>query len=231
MDSLIKEWALFLDRCLETRIRADLFDAAATQLYGKSPLPGRKLAALLLKPRSAAASSLDPRVIVFVERLLALKKLDASDVLSAAYQYSRDRPLQSKEDSSRWNNPPELEEIIFHRLHKAFSTGERPVSNAEAARTVIVVSAWMASMVTSHTSSMIQAMAGIQQHPQQQSINAREALGMLLVGLIENIRILDVLTKDELKGMCVHFLSWVWLCIRLELPFPFGPKLCDHVLT
>jgi mediator of RNA polymerase II transcription subunit 5 len=218
MDSLVKEWTLFLDRCLETRIRADLFDAAATQLHRQSPLPGRKIAALLLRPRSAAANSLDPRVIIYVERLLALKKVDASDVLSAAFQHSRDRPARagdegvaSKEDSSRWHNPPELEEIIFHRLHKAFSTGERPVSNAEAVRTLIVVTGWMASMVTSHTSdSMIQAMAGIQQHPQQQSLNVREALGMLLVGLIENIRILELLTKDELKGRYFHFPSHVW---------------------
>jgi mediator of RNA polymerase II transcription subunit 5 len=215
MDSLVKEWALFLDRCLENRIRADLFDAAATQLHGTSPLPGRKLAALLLRPRSAVANSLDPRVIVYVERLLALKKVDASDVLSAAFQYSRDRPARageegvaSKEDPARWHNPPELEEIIFHRLHKAFSTGERPVTNAEAVRTLFVVSGWMASMVTSHTNdSMIQAMAGIQQHPQQQSLNVREALGMLLVGLIENIRILELLSKDELKGRCIQFLS------------------------
>jgi mediator of RNA polymerase II transcription subunit 5 len=216
MDSLVKEWALFLDRCLENRIHTNLFDAAASQLHRKSPLPGRKLASLLLRPRTAAAHSLDPRVIIYVERLLALKKVDASDVLSAAFQYSRDRPVRageegvaSKEDSTRWHNPPELEEIIFHRLHKAFLTGERPVTNAEAVRTLIVVSEWMKSMVTSHTAddSMIQAMAGIQQHPQQQSLNVREALGMLLVGLIENIRILELLSKDELKGRCIQFLS------------------------
>jgi len=208
MDSLVKEWALFLDRCLENRIRAELFDAAATQLHGKSPLPGRKLAALLLKPRSAAASSVDPRVVIYIERLLALKRVDASDVLSAAFQSSRDRPqrtgdegVPAKDDALRWHNPPELEEIIFHRLHKAFSTGERPVSNTEAVRTLIVVSGWMSAMVTSHTSdSMIQAMAGIQQQPQQQSINIREGLGYLVVGLIENVRILELLNRDELKG-------------------------------
>ncbi|KAF2709359.1 Med5-domain-containing protein [Pleomassaria siparia CBS 279.74] len=215
MDSLIKEWSLFLDRCLENRIRADLFDAAATQLHGQSPLPGRKLAALLLKPRSPAASSLDPRVIVYVERLLALRKVDASDVLSAAFQYSRDRPARAadegvaaKEDLSRWCNPPELEESIFHRMHKAFSSAERPVTNTEAVRTLIVVAAWMSAMVTSHTSdSMIQAMAGIQQHPQQQSLNVREALGMLLVGLTENTKILELLTKEEFKDVRKTFVQ------------------------
>lgn len=208
MDPLINEWTLFLDRCLDNRIRADLFDAAAAQLHGKSPLPGRKLAALLLKPRSAAANSLDPRVVVYIERLLALKKIDASDVLASAFQFSRDRPPRagedetaSKEDQSRWLNPPELEEVLFHRLHKAFSTGERPASSAEGVRTVAIVSRWMSAMVTSHTSeSMIQAMQGIQQHPQQQSINIRDALGMLVCGIIENPRILELLSKEPAKG-------------------------------
>lgn len=213
MDALTKEWALFLDRCLENRIRPDQFDAAATLLHTRSPLPGRKLAALLLRPRSAGSTSFDPRVTVYVERLLALKKVDASDVLSSTLLFSKDRPPRAGEetntkDHSTWQNPPELEEIIFHRLAKAFSgeRPERPVTNAEGLRTLVVVTGWMSAMVTSHTSdSMIQAMTGIQQHPQQQSINVREALGMLVVGLIENNRILQLLNKDELKGVPIFF--------------------------
>lgn len=212
MDSLVREWALFLDKCLENRVPIDLFAAAATQLHTRSPLPGRKLAALLVRPRTAAANSVDPRVIVYVERLLALKKVDASDVLASAFQFSKDRPLQANDnanlkDPSRWQNPPELDEILFHRLHKAFSSErpERPVTNAEGVRTLKAVTRWMSSMVTSHTSdSMIQAMTGIQQQPQQQSINVREGLGMLVVGLIENSKILQLLNRDELKGVW-HF--------------------------
>jgi mediator of RNA polymerase II transcription subunit 5 len=85
-------------------------------------------------------------------------------------------------------------------LHKAFSL-ERPLSASEAIRTVVMATKWMSAMITSHTSdSMIQAMAGIQQQPQQQSINVREGLGMLVVGLIENGKILQLLDRDTLKG-------------------------------
>lgn len=210
MDSLVKDWALFLNRCLEGRVAADLFAAAASQLHTQSPLPGRKLAALLLKPRAATATTPDPRVVVYAERLLELRKIDAADLLSSTFQFSKDRPPKAGEEAGAgtrdpppWQNPAELEEIVFHRLHKAFA-GEhpdRPVTNAEGVRTLAVVTAWMTAMVTSHTSdSMIQAMTGIQQHPQQQSINVREALGMLVLGLLENGRILQLLSKDELKG-------------------------------
>lgn len=206
MDSLVKEWGHFVDRCLENRIEVNLFAEAATRLHTRSPLPGQKLAALLVRPRVAGANTVDPRVVVYLERLLALKKLDASDLLLAAFQFSKDRPLRatdttnSKHHASRLQNPPEMDEIIFHRLHKAFSA-ERPLSAREAIRTVIVATRWMSAMITSHTSdTMIQAMAGIQQQPQQQSINVREGLGMLVVGLIENGKILQLLNRDTLKG-------------------------------
>ncbi|KAF2656859.1 Med5-domain-containing protein [Lophiostoma macrostomum CBS 122681] len=237
MDPLSKPWSLFIDRCLQDRIGVEVFDAAVAQLYGKAPLPGKQLALLLLKPRSPAAVSIDPRVIVYVERLLASQRIDASDVLFAAFLYSRDQPPRaadeaapSKDLHARWLNPPELEEILFHRLHKAFNSGERPASHVEGLRVVRLVSRWMTAMVTSHTSdSMIQAMAGIQQHPHQQSINIRDALGILVGGLIENGKILELLNhklnKDTRKTFVeslstfIPFLSQTSLQLanRLEL--------------
>jgi mediator of RNA polymerase II transcription subunit 5 len=209
MALMVKEWTNFLNRCIEHRIQPDVFDAAAAQLHAKSPLPGRKIAALLLTPRVPNASSVDPRVVIYLERLLALKKVDASDVLASAFQYSKDRLPKTGEDGSsktdELHNPPELEEVVFHRLSKAFQTEERPVNNTEGLRTLVIVARWMQTMVTSHTSdTMIQAMAGIQQQPQQQSINVREGLGMLVVGVIENPKMLLILNNPKGKGE--HFL-------------------------
>jgi mediator of RNA polymerase II transcription subunit 5 len=211
MTLMIKEWTLFLDRCIEHRIRPDLFDTATAQLHAKSPLPGRKLAALLLQPRSGSASSVDPRVVTYLERLLALKKVDASDVLASAFQYSKDRlPKTGANEPAKdaeWHNPPELEEIVFHRLSKEFQAEERPLNNSEGLRTLIVVTQWMRVMVTSHTSdTMIQAMAGIQQQPQQQSINVREGLGMLVVGVVENPKMLHILNDSKCTGRLAYAL-------------------------
>lgn len=202
---MIKEWTTFLDRCLQHRVQAELFDAATAQLHQKSPLPGRKLAALLLKPRTPGAISVDPRVIIYLERLLALKKVDASDVLSAIFYFSKDRVPKNGEDASgnvsTRTNSPELEEVVCHRLHKAFAAEERPLNNTEGMQTLLVVTRWMQAMVTSHTSdTMIQAISGIQQQPQQHTINVREALGVLVVGLIENSKILLILNHPSAKG-------------------------------
>lgn len=205
MDSMVREWTVFIDRCLNQRVQTDVFDAASEQLYRKSPLSGRKIAALLLKPRFPSASNVDPRVIVYLERLLALKKVDASDVLSATFYFSRNRQPKSGGDvlegETKWTNSPELDEIVCHRLHKTFAAEERPVNNTEGLQTLIVVTRWMQALVNSHTSdTMMQAMTGISQHPQQQSINVREALGVLAVGLIENAKILLILNHPTAKG-------------------------------
>jgi mediator of RNA polymerase II transcription subunit 5 len=229
MDSMLKEWTVFLDGCLESRVQPDLFAAAVAQLHAKSPLPGRKLAGLLLRPRAAGASNIDPRTIVFLEQLLTLKKVDASDVLTVAFLCSKDRlPKTGSENPPKnvlWNNPPELEEVVFHRLHKAFASEERPLNNTEGLRTLNVITRWMQVMVTSHTSdTMIQAMAGIQQ-PQQHSISVREGLAMLVVGIIENSKMLRILNNPKGKGKR-HITTSSCACRVAEDQPPIGHLPC-----
>jgi mediator of RNA polymerase II transcription subunit 5 len=201
---MVKEWQVFLDRCLEQRVPPHVFAAAVVQLHTKSPLDGRKLAFQLLRPRAARSSIIDPRVIIYLEQLLALKKVDASHVLISAFLFSKDRlpktGAENPQKDAQWNNPPEFDEVIFHRLHKAFAAEERPTNNDEGIRTLVAVTRWMQAMVTSHTSdTMIQAMAGIQQ-PQQSSINVREGLAMLVIGIIENAKMLRILNNPKGKG-------------------------------
>ncbi|KAF2461655.1 mediator complex, subunit Med5 [Lineolata rhizophorae] len=50
MEPPSKAWSAFFAACFQRRIRADGFDAFATELHGRFPLPGPSLAALLLRP-------------------------------------------------------------------------------------------------------------------------------------------------------------------------------------
>jgi mediator of RNA polymerase II transcription subunit 5 len=58
---------------------------------------------------------------------------------------------------------------------------------------------------------MIQAMAGIQQ-PQQHSINVREGLAMLVIGVIENSKILRILNNPKGKGKRLSYFRKIFLC-------------------
>lgn len=205
MEPSIKEWTAFLDRCLSARVRPDQFVKAAAQLQTTCPLPASILAVLILRPPKIYGANVcyDIRVVLYLEKLLAEKRIDASDLLAASFHYSNDRPSKPDQDVSKERrcNPPEVDEILFTRVQKAFQTEERPLTNSEGVRTLFVVTRWMQAMVTSHTSdSMIQAIAGIQQQPQQQSINNREALGVLMVGIVENAKMLRILNHPTCKG-------------------------------
>lgn len=204
MESMEKEWRLCLDGCLERRIPKNVFAAVVAQLHAKSPLPGRRIATLLLRPRAAGVFSVDPRIIVYTEQLLESKKINAADLLISTFRYSKDRLPKTGAASKdvQWHNPPELEETFFHRLHKSFATEQRPLTSNEGISTLMIITRWMQALVTSHTSdTMLQAMSGIQQQPQQQSINVREGLGMLVVGIIENSKMLRILNHRKGKGM------------------------------
>jgi len=210
MESMEKDWRLCLDGCLERRIPKTVFAAIVAQLHAKSPLPGRRIAALLLRPRSTGVSSVDPRIIVYTEQLLESKKVNAAEVLSSTFQYSKDRlpKTAGPVKEMQWHNPPELEENIFHRLHKSFAAERRPITNNEGISTLIIITRWMQSLVTSHTSdTMLQAISGIQQQPQQQSINLREGLAMLVVGIIENSKMLHILNHPKVKGMYIALMG------------------------
>jgi len=210
MESMEKDWRLCLDGCLERRIPKTVFAAIVAQLHAKSPLPGRRIAALLLRPRSTGVSSVDPRIIVYTEQLLESKKVNAAEVLSSTFQYSKDRlpKTAGPVKEMQWHNPPELEENIFHRLHKSFAAERRPITNNEGISTLIIITRWMQSLVTSHTSdTMLQAISGIQQQPQQQSINLREGLAMLVVGIIENSKMLHILNHPKVKDLRKSFIQ------------------------
>ena len=228
-----KQWRLFAKRCLQRRIRADKFEALAKQLRQRTSIPGSSIAATLFRPRQDSVSFLtgDPLVPVYIERLMGAGLVDAADVLSAMFNSSRHRPPKGAEQSGadgegaqaadssaaeqeqqnsspggKVQNPPELEETIFYRVAKSFNTGERPKSIAEARRTSYMAIQWMTSIVASGTSdSMMDALTGGNQQMQLQSALVREALGMLMIAVMENEKMATVQDTAVPKSK-MHFL-------------------------
>lgn len=223
MDASIKGWRVFLDNCLKRRLRAKDFEQFATELSKRNPLKGRKLAELVLSPATrSTAACVDPLLPVYLDRLLALDKVDVGDILEVAYKHSKDCVQKAAEDATRdgrqaseARNPSELEEIIFHRLAKAFQTGERPRTVPEVQRSWTVLAAWMPAMATAHTGdSVLRAMAGATQesdHVQQEQAQllVREAFGMLLLAMLENQKavgvVIKALPKEVVKKLASGF--------------------------
>lgn len=237
MGSSKKTWTLFIRRCLLKRIRADQFGDLTAELVVKSPIAGARLAELILDPASQPNNCLDPLLPVYVERLLTVSLVDASDVLAALFKGSRDHLQQLVGDGepgqrSKLNhhNPPELEEVLLHRLAKAFVSRERPRNPIEARRTLHVMSQWMSAMVTASTSdSMMDAMTGDIPQVPPQVLLVREALAMLMVTLADNPKVVGVLDMAFPKSMYATITLFTIGSLQVLLAF----QIClrrDHLI-
>jgi mediator of RNA polymerase II transcription subunit 5 len=79
------------------------------------------------------------------------------------------------------------------------------LDSTEGFGTLLVMTRWMQAMVTSHTNdNMIKAITGmqtgIQHQPQQQSINVHEGLGVLVIGVVENPKMIRILNHPKCVG-------------------------------
>lgn len=192
-------WTHFVDRCLQNRLSADKLEKLAVQLSKRIPRDETQLAEALLRPRSQATACLDPLIPVYLERLLVLNFLNPPEVLNALFRYSRDYATGAghshgspkKQQSQHWHITPELEELVFARLSKAFVTNERPKSVVEVQKTLATLSRWMNTLNSSQTAeSVIHSLADGSQAQRTQTL---VGLGMLVIATIEHPKVAGVI--------------------------------------
>lgn len=206
----LKEWALFYERCLDSRLRAEKFDVFSSALYARSPLPGGVLAELFIRPRKDCVGFLDPLIAVYLDRLFVQGRISSADILRSTFSWSRDGPakrpatgeqLSAKEIAkAALYNAVELDEIILHRMLKAFIHGEAPKDENETRMILRILPQWMQSIVSNHTSdSMMQAMTGAVQAVQMKSFLVREAMGLLMLGVLESAKVTEFLNSANFR--------------------------------
>ncbi|KAF2142643.1 uncharacterized protein K452DRAFT_318229 [Aplosporella prunicola CBS 121167] len=191
-------WTTFVDRCLDNRISPEKLEKFAIEMRKMMRSDGTVIAQALFRPRSRATSCLDPLVPVYLERLLALDLLGPPDILTALFHYSRDRPARAEETPkspkkqiSHGHITPEMEELVFTRLSKAYETGERPRSVKEVLSTLAVLSQWMSAIVTPHAADpVMHSMPDEAQATRTQSILV---LGMLITYVMQNVKVAGVM--------------------------------------
>ncbi|KAI9757383.1 MAG: mediator complex subunit [Candelina submexicana] len=219
MDVESQEWTKLLDRCLLARVKGPKFSAFCKALYSKNPIASSKLANIFIRPRASSALTVDPLIPSYIECLLALEQISVPDALRTLLRYSRlyhsDEALYPRGDQSEDINNlyhgPDLEQILLFRYAKCFITGGRPKNAHEAYSTLRAVATWMSAIVTASTKDeMMQDLAGVGNSTQPEAIAVREAVGMLVVALAENGRVMSVLDGQcpkDVKQTFAHALS------------------------
>ncbi|KAF2759673.1 Med5-domain-containing protein [Pseudovirgaria hyperparasitica] len=230
MDSPVKEeppsevWARFVNNCLAMRVRPERFDALSQKLIVNSPIEGRFLANIVLRPQTPGYELMDPLVLGYLEKALSRDLIDAGDILLSLFRWSKDRPYNNDEDKNsaeaHRRNPPRLDELVLHHLARVFADSQRPKSPPEARRTLILVTKWMVAMVDlHHKDSMLQAMNGAE-HTHR--IVARDALGQLAIALLSNARVVGIMNnrifrKGEKKSLAQAVSTFVPFLAQISI--------------
>lgn len=212
-------WVQFVDRCLQNRLGADKLETFALQLSKRIPRDEAQLAEALMRPRSRATACLDPLIPVYLERLLVLNFLNPPDILHALFKYSRDYPAGSehspkKQQHQQWHITPELEELVFARLSKAFVTNERPRSVAEVQKTLATLAQWMHAVNSSQTAESV--MHSLTDGTQGQRTQTMVSLGMLVIAAMEHPKVAGVIEAALPKGLFAILLP-LWQLFFMSL--------------
>ncbi|KAK4033848.1 hypothetical protein C8A01DRAFT_19269 [Parachaetomium inaequale] len=88
MSAAVAAWELFLHRALTRRLDPDTFAAYLPIHFAEHPLPPVIVADILLRPTPLQHYSLDPRVPLYLNRLLKQRRVDVAAVLRALFKYS-----------------------------------------------------------------------------------------------------------------------------------------------
>ncbi|PQE23737.1 mediator complex subunit Med5 protein [Rutstroemia sp. NJR-2017a WRK4] len=211
--SAIASWQKFLNHSLVTRLDPEPFTTYIRILSSKSPLSSSYICSIFLRPQSHNDTSIDPRILRYLQILLAEELVDCAGVLRALLKYSslwtfrHDGNLQQeatggtekakgvKEAAQRWKNSYSAEEMMLYRLAKTVSSGAAPKSAQEAVEILAVCIQWM-EMVTTAMGQGAHAMLNPESHAEEIGMLGM-ALGTLMVAVVGNVKILETLEKGH----------------------------------
>ena len=207
-----EEWERLVSRCLQQRLPPAKLEKFATLLTARTPLSPASLADILLRPRSPAVTGFDPLIPLYVERLLESNRLRLPDILLVLLQRSRYHhssgvaDVEREEDAlatdARWHNSAELEETILLRVARILMLARAPQTRAEGWSLLKTAADWMTAVVASSTrDQMMRDMSGSTAPvltPDDMAVT--DALGTFVVALVENLRIVNLLSGPGPKG-------------------------------
>lgn len=208
MDDTEKQWNSLIRASLERRLPAEQFATFIKQLEQKSPLPGSKLAVTFFERVAKTTNYNDPRVPLYLDALLDASLINSADILFALLLRSgtRSAPNADNEQDASQNDQlhyaPQLESSIILQLARKFVSEKLPRTQTEARLSFRALHEWTANVV-SHTTNetMMHAMgAEVQNVDHYNSTLTRDAVGHLLIAVLENIKMGGMLNSALGKG-------------------------------
>lgn len=222
----IATWQKLLNNSLASRLDPEPFTDYIRILSSRNPLPSPYICEIFLRPDTYNDITIDPRVLRYIQILLAEGLVDCAGILrgllkySSLWSYRQDAHIQNethngrekvrrvKEGSKRWKNSYAAEEMMLYRLAKTVATGVRPKNVQEAVDLLVVCIQWM-NMVSLGMGQGAHEILDMGAHVEEIGMVGM-ALGTLMVAVVGNSKILEVLQK----GRCPKGSSALCSCLN-----------------
>ncbi|KAF5879332.1 putative mediator of rna polymerase ii transcription subunit 5 protein [Botrytis fragariae] len=209
----IANWQTLLNNSLASRLDFEPFTDYIRILYSRNPLPSQYICEIFLRPDKYNDIHVDPRVLRYVQILLAEGFIDCAGILRVLLRYSSlwsymqdghmhseanngaDKTKRVKGGNRRWKMSYSAEEMMLYRLAKTVSTGIRPKNVQEAVDLLMICIQWM-DMVATSMGRGAHEILDIEAHVEEIGMVGM-ALGTLMVAVVGNAKILGAIQNGR----------------------------------
>jgi len=192
-DEATKQWQTLIRNSLRLRLDQDKFLRFVEELSGRTPIPGHKLAALVVESQRASTKIVDPRIPLFIAQLHDARIINSYDVLAALF--SEYIGASEAHIRAATTQTYELAANVLDHLTRCFLNAKSPKTIPETRNTLAVLSRWLEAVASTGTDS-----DALLQSLDQNAILLYDYLGSLAIAMLENVRVGGVIEKAITTG-------------------------------
>ena len=201
------DWTAFIENSRLKRVPPSRLSKLARILSQKTSPSGLELAETLLKPWSGFTLNIDPLIPGYVEQLVFIQVIKASQVISKLLEKSRIHDLANnvlQEDTTSeapQRNSLQQDYLVLQVLAPAITTGKCISSFDEAVACLTAVSAWVTAILNwNERVQNGQGMADADPKEQYEILLVVEAVGMVFAALTEASSVVRALSSSNREG-------------------------------
>jgi hypothetical protein len=193
------------------RISENEFYSLSKLLIARNPLAGSSVVQILLKSRNASTVSYEPLVPKYIVKLFLLGHIVLPEILTSLLNHSL--LLDSKNTGS--SKGPDLRAHItktkihdslasdfnvIQEITTAYNNGNTTQSASEISRSLSAISKWISAILSRTAKDQAEGIGDVSLTASVFAGPLFEAVGILLVALLENERVMQLISSPHNQG-------------------------------
>jgi mediator of RNA polymerase II transcription subunit 5 len=235
-----KEWTTFIHQCLLQRIPETEFYSLSKLLIARNSLPGSNVLQILLKSRGNSVVPYEPLVPKYTVKLLLLGRIVLPEVLTILLDQSLLSETKEGQSIKGIDLSPQIAKLkvddslasdfnVIQEVTAAFNNGATLQSASDISRTLSTISKWISAILSRTAKDQAEGIGHASLTASVFAVPLFEAIGILLVALLENERVMQFICSAHNRGECGAFQVVERDLPRAEIKSKLGRALTSYV--